>query len=397
MYQRDQAAILRRRFAEPRRFIQVLLGPRQVGKTTVAQQLAEDFGSQARYVSADEPGTKDSHWLEQQWEIARALCRREGAPRPALLILDEAQKLPAWSETVKRLWDEDSAGATPLHLLLLGSSALLVQRGLSESLAGRFEMIPITHWSFAEMRAAFDFDLEHFLLFGGYPGAAALCADPPRWASYVRDALIEPTLARDLLLMTRIDKPALLRRLFELACLHSGQVISYQKLLGQLHDAGNTTTLAHYLDLLGKAGLVTGLQKDSGGAPRRRASSPKLIVLNTALMTASAGLSAFSGPERADARGRLVESAIGAWLVGAGSLDGIATRYWASGNREVDFVLSRGDEAVAIEVKSGRRRAGVSGLASLAGQRTLARKLLVGSGGIPIEEFLQTPPSAWFS
>jgi len=247
------------------------------------------------------------------------------------------------------------------------------------------------------MRAAFDFDLEQFLLFGGYPGAAALHTDPARWTSYVRDALIEPTLARDLLLMTRIDKPALLRRLFELACLQSGQVISYQKLLGQLQAAGNTTTLAPYLDLLGKAGLVTGLQKDSGGAPRPRASSPKLIVLNTALMTASAGLSAFSGPERAEQRGRLVESAVGAWLLGAGAADDIAVHYWATGNREVDFVLRRGEQAVAIEVKSGRRREGISGLAALVGQRPIRRSLLVGSGGIPIEEFLLTPPVAWFA
>jgi len=396
MYKRSQSALLLRRFGEARRFMQVLVGPRQVGKTTLARQLAEEIGLPARYTAADEPEAKDSHWIEQQWEAGRALCRGAGGPQPALLVIDEIQKLHAWSETVKRLWDADTARGLPLHVLILGSSALLMQRGLSESLAGRFELTALSHWSLAEMQTAFGFDLERYLLYGGYPGAALLVEDPQRWTHYIRDALIEPTLARDVLMMTRVDKPALLRRLFELACGHSGQILSYQKMLGQLQDAGNTTTLAHYLDLLAAAGLVAGLQKHAGNQPRRRGSSPKLIALNTALMTASAGLPAFTGPERADARGRLVETAIGAWLLSAGAAEGIETRYWTGGNREVDFVLSRGDQVVAVEVKSGGRRDHLPGLAALAAQETLARKLLVGADGIPIADFLQTPPGAWF-
>ncbi len=377
--------------------MQALVGPRQVGKTTAARQLAAELELPVQFASADEPVAKDGHWIEQQWEAGRARCRAQAGPRPALLIIDEIQKLPAWSETVKRLWDEDGAGALPLHVLILGSSTLLVQRGLSESLAGRFELTPMTHWSFAEMSAAFGFDLERYLLYGGYPGSAPISEEPQRWASYIRDALIEPTLARDLLMMTRVDKPALLRRLFELACVHSGQILAYQKMLGQLQDAGNTTTLAHYLDLLAAAGLVAGLQKHAGGHSRRRGSSPKLIALNTALMTASAGLAAFTGPERAEARGRLVETAIGAWLLNAGAAEGIETRYWSSGNREVDFVLSRGGEVVAIEVKSGPRAGRLSGLAAFAAEQAVKRKLLVGADGIPIEDFLQTPPGFWFA
>jgi len=151
---------------------------------------------------------------------------------------------------VKRLWDEDSRLGHDLKVVLLGSAPLLVQRGLSESLTGRFEVLRVSHWSFGEMRSAFGFSLDDYLYFGGYPGAAPLASDPGRWVRYVLDALIETTISRDVLLMTRVDKPALLRRLFELSCRYSGQVLSYTKMLGQLQDAGNSTTLAHYLDLL---------------------------------------------------------------------------------------------------------------------------------------------------
>jgi predicted AAA+ superfamily ATPase len=279
MYRRSQGAVLARRFSEQRRYLQVMVGPRQVGKTTLARQLVDAIGLPARYVAADEPAAKDSYWIEQQWEAGRALCRGAEGLRPALLVVDEIQKLLAWSETVKRLWDADSAGGLPLHVLILGSSALLMRRGLSESLAGRFELTSLPHWSLAEMQAAFGFGLERYLLFGGYPGAVPLVEDPQRWTAYVRDGLIEPTLARDVLMMTRVDKPALLRRLFELACVHSGQILSYHKMLGQLQDAGNTTTLAHYLDLLAAAGLVAGLQKHAGSQPRRRGSRPHQIAV----------------------------------------------------------------------------------------------------------------------
>ncbi|MCB1163819.1 MAG: ATP-binding protein [Candidatus Krumholzibacteriia bacterium] len=397
MFVRHQGQSLLRRLQENRRFLQVMLGPRQVGKTTLARQLAEQLDLPSRYVSADEPSLKDSTWLEQQWEAGRALCRRPGEPqRPALLILDEAQKLAHWSETVKRLWDEDSATGLPLQVLVLGSSALLVQRGLSESMAGRFEVVPLSHWSYAEMRDAFGFDLPQYLRFGGYPGAASLVQDPERWTRYIRDALIEPAIGRDVLMMARVDKPALLRRVFELSCAHSGQVIAYQKMLGQLQDAGNATTIAHYLDLLGAAGLVTGLQKHAGNLPRRRGSSPKLLALNTALMTAMGGLEHFTGPGAGDAWGRLVETAVGAWLVNEGGSRDIVTRYWAGSNREVDFVIARGDAAVAIEVKSGRRRDRLPGMAALSGTHAIRRKLLVGADGIPLDVFLRTPPDAWF-
>jgi len=227
--------------------------------------------------------------------------------RGGVLVLDEIQKIPGWSETVKRLWDEDSRRRVPLKVLLLGSAPLLVARGLSESLAGRFELLHLPHWSFAEMRTAFGWSVDKFIFYGGYPGAAPLVAEPTRWARYILDALVETSISRDVLLLTRVDKPALLRRLFELACRYSGQVLSYTKMLGQLQDAGNTTTLAHYLDLLAAAGMVTGLPKYAGDAARSRGSSPKLPLcqqarrvplLRNPLRTAQRGLVGARNPVR---------------------------------------------------------------------------------------------------
>ena len=295
VFTRQYAAILGSRLAEPRRFLQVVAGPRQVGKTTLVQQVLADVDRPAVLVSADEPSLRDATWLGAQWERARAAAREAGRPG-AVLAIDEVQKVPHWSEAVKRLWDEDTRDRLPLRVVLLGSAPLLVQRGLSESLAGRFEILHLPHWSLAEMGAAFGFSLDQFLYFGGYPGAAPLAGDPPRWRRYLLDSLVETTIARDVLLLTRVDKPALLRRLFELGCRYSGQVLSYTKMLGQLHDAGNTTTLAHYLELLAGAGMLTGLSKFSGKIVRSRGSSPKLQVFNTALLTAQSGLTPRRGP-----------------------------------------------------------------------------------------------------
>jgi hypothetical protein len=380
------------RAREPRRFIQVLAGPRQVGKTTLARQVLEAVELPSHYASADDAVGRDRAWLEAQWELGR-LRAREGGRRGALLVLDEAQKAPAWSEVVKRLWDEDTAAGVRLKVMLLGSAPPLVQRGLTESLAGRFELIRIPHWSFAEMRDGFGWKLERFLYFGGYPGAASLARDEERWRRYILDSLVETTLSRDILLLTRVDKPALLRRLFQLACAYSGQVLSYQKMLGQLHDAGNTTTLAHYLELLGGAGMVTGLQKFSGAQVRQRGSSPKLLVLNTALMTAISGLSFGAAREDTEFWGRLVESAVGAHLANAQ----IEVFYWRDRSREVDFVARSGRSVTAIEVTSSRRKESLPGMQAFAELHAPTRKLLVGGQGIPLEEFLLAPVQTWLS
>jgi uncharacterized protein len=390
---RGHAAVLAERLAEPRRFLHVVAGPRQVGKTTIVQQVLERGERPSHFVSADDPTLRDGAWLSAQWDQARLLAR--AGRRGAILAIDEVQKVPNWSEVVKGLWDEDTRRRVPLRVVLLGSAPLLMQRGLTESLAGRFEILHVPHWSLAEMQAAFGFTLDKYLYFGAYPGAAALIADEGRWRRYLLDALIETTISRDVLLLTRVDKPALLRQLFELGCRYSGQVLSFTKMLGQLHDAGNSTTLAHYLQLLSGAGMLTGLQKYSGKAVRSRGSIPKLQVLNTALLTAQSGMTMAEARADREFWGRLTESAIGAHLANAAAAGVCEVTYWREGNHEVDFVIGRGRTVVGLEVKSGRAPRAHSGLAAFRDAHKPKRTLLVGGDGIPIDEFLRRPVSDW--
>ncbi len=393
MFQRPILADLNRRMMEPRRFLQVLAGPRQTGKTTLARQFMDSQKHPVHFTSADEPAIKDTAWLGQQWEQARRLA----GTGTAFLILDEIQKLPGWSETVKRLWDADTHAGLDLRVLLLGSAPWMMQQGLSESLTGRFEILPVRHWSFGEMRDAFGWSLETYLYYGAYPGAAPLVTDPPRWQRYIMDALVETTLSRDVFLMHRVDKPALMRRLFALACAYSGRVLSYQKMVGQLQEAGNTTTLAHYLDLLESAGFVKGLQKFAGDTALRRGSSPKLLVMNTSLMTAASGLRFEEAREDPAWWGRLVESAVGATLVNGCIGTDIEVYYWTARNHEVDFVLRRRKHLAGIEVKSGSRKDNLPGMTQFAKEFPVTRTWLVGADGIPLEEFFLTPVSEWLA
>jgi len=392
MFYRPQLTILSSRLQQPRHLLQILAGPRQVGKTTLARQAMAAFGGEAHYASADLPAAPDSIWIEQQWRLARFMAAR-GA---ALLVLDEVHKVPRWSEAVKMLWDEDSFAGRPLHVVLLGSSQFLMQQGLGESLAGRFELIRVPHWSFPEMRDAFGWDVDRYVYFGGYPGAAALAEDEFRWKSYVLDAIIEPTISRDVLQLARIDKPALLRRLFVLGCAYSGQILSYQKMVGQLQDVGNTTTLAHYLALLGGAWMLMGLDKFAGDQARSRAASPKLLALNTALISAQLSQGFAATRQDGELWGRLVESAVGAHLLNTAP-PGMDVTYWRERNHEVDFVLRYGGKTLAIEVKSGRNKSALTGLKMFAASFGTGPGLLVGTGGIPLEVFLATQPQSWLS
>ena len=410
-FQRDQVATLVSRLAEPPHFIIALFGPRQTGKTTIVRQALHRIDRPSRYLAVDEPDSasleippmpvgaslrrpqvRDAEWLVLNWEHARREADR--SPNGSVLVLDEIQKIPQWSETVKGLWDADRAADRSLHVVILGSSPLRMQSGLTESLAGRFEPVQVTHWSFLEMADAFGFDLPGYLYFGGYPGAASLARDPAKWRDYILHALVEPNIERDLLAMTRVDKPALLKRVFELGASCSGQILSYTKMLGQLQDAGNTTTLARYIDLLEHAGLLAGLPKYASH-PHRRRSSPKLTVLNTALMTAGSGY-AFE-EARADRTfwGRIVESAVGAHLLNTATSD-IRVYYWREGQHEVDFVLRRGPRLVGIEVKSGPRRGALSGLVTFEERFRPQRILVVAEGGVPLNEFLAAPAGYWW-
>ena len=384
---------LMKRLKEKRRFLQVLAGPRQVGKTTLVSQVIKASKLPAHYASADEPSMRDRTWIEQQWDAARLMARDNKAG--ALLVLDEVQKVSDWSTVIKLLWDADTHAGLPLKVVLLGSAPLLIQRGLTESLAGRFEVIAVPHWSFAEMREAFGWNLEQYIFYGAYPGSAELITEPERWRRYIVDSLIETTISRDILLLNRVDKPALLRQLFHLGCAYSGQILSYQKMLGQLTDAGNTVTLAHYLELLQGAGMVAGLSKYAHGLVRQRGSSPKLQVLNTALMTAQDNRTATEARQDGNYWGRLVESCVGAHLLNTSFGTNIELTYWRERNQEGDFVLRQGKTTVAIEVKSGRRAESLPGMEAFAKHFKLKRKLLVGGQGIELVEFLTKPAHYW--
>ncbi|MBI5572999.1 MAG: ATP-binding protein [Elusimicrobia bacterium] len=395
MFKRAAINVILERLQEKRHFIQVLTGPRQCGKTTIAKQVMDAVKIPSRYASADEPMLKDRTWIEQQWETSRFTLGKNS--QTSLLVLDEIHKIPQWSEAVKHLWDEDTRKGNKLHVILLGSSPLLVQKGLTESLAGRFEIINITHWSYEEMQKAFGWNVDEYIYYGGYPGSAKLINNPIRWANYIKDSLIETTISKDILLMTRIDKPMLLRRVFELGCLYSGQILSYQKMLGQLQDAGNTVTIAHYLRLLESAGLVAGLSKYAGQKVRQRGSSPKFQAMNTALMTAQQGISFSEAKENSEFWGHLVESSVGATILNKIKGKGIELFYWAGNNREVDFVICKGKTVIAVEVKSGRKKVSLPGIELFSEEFKVKKKLLVGPGGIPIKEFLTVPIETFFN
>jgi len=393
-FRRAHFAVLTRRLREARRFIQAVVGPRQVGKTLLVQHVMENGPFEARYASADEPTLRGRAWIEQQWEAAR-LSVSGTRKRSTVLVLDEIQKISGWSETVKRLWDEDTRARMPLKVVLLGSAPLLISRGLTESLAGRFELLHLPHWSYQEMHSAFGWSFEQYVFYGGYPGSASLIREPARWKRYILDSLIETTISRDILLLSRVDKPAMLRRLFELGCKYSGQILSYNKMLGQLQDSGNATTLAHYLELLEGAGMLTGLQKFAGEAVRQRGSSPKLQVLNTALMSAQSDHTLKEARADTEFWGRLVESAVGAHLTNAQAADTCKVFYWRDHNMEVDFIVRAGATITALEVKSGRTQDARSGINAFSQAFRPQRKLLIGGDGISVEAFLSRPADHW--
>lgn len=392
-FKRDTTNILAERLREKRWFIQVITGPRQVGKTTAIQQILQETGASSHYAVADLPAPPPIEWIAQQWDLARMKLREN---RPVILVLDEVQKISDWSTEVKRLWDEDTRLDNNIKVVILGSSSLLIQKGLNESLAGRFEVNRMSHWSLSECKACFGWDEDKFIYFGGYPGAASLANDEKRWAQYVRDSLIETAISKDILLLNPVEKPALLRQLFVLACEYGGQILSYQKLLGQLTDAGNTTTLAHYQKLLESAFLIKGLPKWSGRALRRRASSPKWLPLNTALMTALADKGFQDSRQDPNMWGRLVETAVGAYLVNEAAKHGAEVYYWRQGNREIDYIVSKGRKMIVIEVKSGKRNLNFSGIDLFKKKYKSARIIRVGGTGIEVDRFLQIPLEDWW-
>lgn len=394
MFERHYLKILIKRMHEPRRFLQVIMGPRQVGKTTLVTQLAVQAKIDYLFVSADSVAASNATWLEQQWEAARIkLAQHE--TKEFLLVIDEIQKIDNWSETIKLLWDTDTRNNLNLKVILLGSSRLLLQQGLTESLAGRFESTYMGHWSFNEMHQAFGWDVNQYVWFGGYPGSATLIDDEERWKTYVTESLIETSISKDILMLTRVDKPALMKRLFELGCLYSGQILSYTKVLGQLQDAGNTTTLSHYLELLDTAGLLAGIEKYAPDVIRQRSSSPKFQVHNTALISAQRNDLLKDTLAKPDEWGRMVESSIGSHLINHSLTDKFNIHYWRERNDEVDFVIERKGKVIGLEVKSSAAGS-TSGMTAFKNKFNPDKVLLIGNAGLPWQDFLKINPVSLF-
>jgi len=398
LYQRPLLATLRARVEEPRKFFQVIVGPRQVGKTTLVEQLLDELKSQEQHapapqrlinsLSADGKAALGPSWIGLMWQAFRQKMQLSGYEE-GLLVFDEIQKIPGWSEEIKRNWDADTKNHVNIKLIILGSSRLLVQKGLSEALTGRFELNYLGHWSYPEMRDAFGFSPEQYVWFGGYPGAAEYINDETRFKNYVLNSIIEPSISNDILMMEAITKPALLRQLFDLAISYSAQILSYNKMLGQLQDAGNTTTLAHYLDLLGQAGLITGLEGYSTHPIKTRRTSPKLQVQNAALFSALHTESFDEARMNPDFWGRVVESAIGAHLIAAlQQIPNAKLYYWRDGSKEVDFVIKRSAHITGIEVKTA---SGFGALETFGERFPEAESILVGDDGIDYSLFLTVP------
>jgi predicted AAA+ superfamily ATPase len=423
-YQRPQAATLLKRLDEPVRWIHIVAGPRRVGKTTLVRQVLNELPAQRRlYVSADQTegmagsptspfaalattafaatGEKaDAAWLIRQWQEARLQASR--ASMPFVLAIDEVQKIPRWSDTVKGLWDADRAAGLPMHVILLGSSPLLVQDGLTESLMGRFEPIRMGHWSYEEMHTAFGLSLDEYLYFGGYPEpiATGLYREESRWRTFVTDSLIEPSISKDIFDLERVDRQPFLRQLFWLGCNYAGQILALDNMAQNLREKNedkeaHTGTIAKYLDLLGKASLVIGLHKYSGSMLRQRTSTPKLLALNNALMAVASGYDFAAARADRSFWGRMVENAVGAHLHNSG--DPSMLTYWRKGKLEVDFVLARGQLVTAIEVKSGKGGRSMPGLSAFARAYPGCKRLVIGEDGISLVEFLSEPAERWLT
>lgn len=386
MYKRAEYHIIKKRLEEQRRFIQVVMGPRQVGKSTVVKQVLKDLSLPYQLFSADNVPVSNSAWVSNCWAAVRGLLESKGA-NGIVLVIDEIQKIANWSEVVKKEWDNDTFNDRNIKVLLLGSSRVLLEKGLSESLAGRFEEIRMSHWNYQEMKECFNFTLNQYLFYGGYPGGASLIQDDERWQQYIQSAIVEATINKDVLMNTPISKPALLRQTFELGASYSGSLLSLNKMMGSLQDAGNTSTLAGYLNLLDESGLLCGLHKYSIDTVRQKASIPKLQVYNNALMRVYSPLTYEQALFDRKVWGHIFESGIGAYIVNQAFLHRFEVFYWRERDNEVDFILRKKGSVVAIEVKSNAEK-NTRGMDRFKEMFNPKIAFIVGDGGMSAEDFL---------
>ena len=386
MYRRAEYQKIKSRLEEERRFIQVVMGPRQVGKTTVVKQVLENLDTPYQLYLADSVPATNGAWISECWAATRRVMDSDRADC-MVLVIDEIQKINNWSEAVKKEWDTDTFYGRNIKVLLLGSSRVMLEKGLSESLAGRFEEIRMSHWSYAEMHECFGMSLEQYLFYGGYPGAAPWIDDEERYFDYIESSIINATINKDILMNTPLSKPALLRQTFELGASYSGQLLSLNKMVGQLQDAGNTSTLAGYLNLLDESGLITGLHKYSIDRARTKSSIPKLQVFNNALKMVYTPLTFRQALTDRKAWGHIYESGIGAYIVSQAFVNRFEVFYWRERNDEVDFILRKKGQITAIEVKSNAEKR-TDGLEKFKTMFNPDQAFIVGDGGIPAEKFL---------
>lgn len=390
MFERAQVTTIKTRLTEctfP--LMQVLVGPRQTGKSTMLQQALSAITLPSQFVSADDLLAPNEAWLRQCWQDARNLYL--ATQQPIVLVLDEIQKVPAWPNIVKGMWDQDRREKHDIRVCLSGSSSLLLRKGLEDSLMGRFEIVRSPHWSFTECEQAFGTTLDDFLFFGGFPQAQQLRHDFKRWQDYMLEGIIEPTIAKDVFEDEDVRKPALLKALFYLGARFSAQELSYNKIAGQLQDSGNLATLAHYLNLLDKAGMLCGLEKYHPNILLQKKSSPRFLVYDQSLMTATSKRAQEFVLQDSELKGHLIETCIGAHLLALSKEHNFDVSWWRTGTNEVDFVIHDVERVLAIEVKSGRMKP-LNGMRAFLRDYPHAQHLVVGSTGanaLSVEEFLK--------
>lgn len=387
MYQRQHLNILTSRMAEPRRRMQIVMGPRQVGKSTLVGQFTEATSVPFDFFAADSVNRFDTSWIPNKWQQARMRMDIH-SEQEHILVIDEVQKIKGWSEQVKKEWDEDSRSHRNLKVILLGSSRLLLQKGLEESLEGRFETIKMGYWDWQEMHEAFGFSMDEYVYFGGFPGLAPDIQDEGRWRNLMEDSIISPILTRDILEIEEIRNPALLRQVFELACIESAKELSLTKMQGTM-NSGTVPTIKNYLDILNKSMTVQPLQNYSPSRVKEKQSVPKMQVFNNAFRNR---FGTFSFDEaRVDPAewGRQIESAVGAHLANRSMMDDYELFYWRNERRqECDYVLRKGQALVAIEVKSGSvdKTVGFEKFKEQFADNVTAA-FIVGPQALPLEDF----------
>lgn len=367
--------------------MQIVMGPRQVGKSTLVGQFTEATSVPFDFFAADGVNRFDSSWIPNKWQQVRMRMDIH-SEQEHILIIDEVQKIRGWSEQVKKEWDEDSRSHRNLKVILLGSSRLLLQKGLEESLEGRFETIKMGYWDWQEMHEAFGFSMDEYVYFGGFPGLAPDIQDEDRWRNLMEDSIISPILTRDILEIEEIRNPALLRQVFELACIESAKELSLTKMQGTM-NSGTVPTIKNYLDILNKSMIVQPLQNYSSSIVKEKQSVPKMQVFNNAFRNR---FGTFSFDEaRVDPAewGRQVESAVGAHLANRAMTDDYELFYWRNERRqECDYVLRKGQALVAIEVKSGSvdKTVGFEKFKEQFADKVTAA-FIVGPQALPLEDF----------